>query len=386
MVQKIAIVTIQYPPTIGGLQAHVKGIADLALSLGYDVSVITSEPNPTMKIEGSVDDTVTQLPVVAWFKDCPIINPFVLYKSLKNYNPDIIHLVYPFPFALEIACLYGVLNKKKILCTYIDDIIASFPYSIFIKIYENTLWKLSKRFISSISVSSLEYGKNANGLRDWKKRFYIIPPPIFETNFELNLKDKYSARKKLGLEGYDKVALFVGGLRKRLVYKRPDLLLKAWSKLIKRSEGNPVLLIIGDGELADHYKNMAQELGLSRDNTRFMGYVKRRTLEDCYLAGDVCVLPSEDNNEAFGITPVEAMLYGNAVVASDIPGIRGAIKREDDTCVSLVPLGDSDKLLDEILYWFSKKTTDYAIKNHEYVKKIFKRDNMMKELGGFIND
>ena len=29
MVKKVALITIQYPPTIGGLQEHIRGIAHL---------------------------------------------------------------------------------------------------------------------------------------------------------------------------------------------------------------------------------------------------------------------------------------------------------------------------------------------------------------------
>ncbi|MHC1566654.1 MAG: glycosyltransferase family 4 protein, partial [Candidatus Syntropharchaeia archaeon] len=201
---KITLVTIQYPPTIGGLQVHVKGIVKLIETLGHEVHVITSEPNPTMKIDGNVDEGVIQLPVIKWFKDSPIIDPFKTYRALTKINPDIVHVVYPFPLSLDVACIYTYLNHKKLVCTYIDDIIVEFPYSMIIKVYEKIFWKICKRTISSMSVSSHEYGKNATGLKDWKKQFYDVPPPIFDTDFNLTLDKKYDAKKRLGLDGYDK--------------------------------------------------------------------------------------------------------------------------------------------------------------------------------------
>lgn len=378
--KKVAIVTIQYPPTIGGLQAHVKGIVDLVEELGYETVVITSKSNPTMKIEGRLGSNVIQLPVIKWFKDSPIINLTEIYSALKKTNPDIVHIVYPFPISLDVACFYAILNKKKLVCTYIDDVFVEFPFSIIVKLYENTLWRLWLKKIDAISVSSEEYGKNSSGLKSWREDFCIVPPPVFDTDFKLTLEMKWQAKKELGLDKYDKVVLFVGGLRRRLYYKRPDMLLKAWSEFTKEVKGNYVLVIVGDGEMRPYYENLAQSLGLTKENTIFMGYVPRDTLIKCYLAGDVFVLPSQDNNEAFGITAVEAMLYGNIVIASDIPGIRGAVKRDEKSNVSLVPPLRWDKIVNELKYWFSRDLSKYTLKNYEYVKRWFNKERIKEEI------
>lgn len=378
--KKVATVTIQYPPTIGGLQAHVRGIVDLVEELGYETVVITSKPNPTMKIEGRLGSNVIQLPVIKWFKDSPIINLTEIYSALKKTNPDIVHIVYPFPISLDVACFYAILNKKKLVCTYIDDVFVEFPFSIIVKLYENILWRLWLKKIDAISVSSEEYGKNSSGLKSWRENFCIVPPPVFDTDFKLTLEMKWQAKKELGLDKYDKVVLFVGGLRRRLYYKRPDMLLKAWSEFTKEVKGNYVLVIVGDGEMRPYYENLAQSLGLTKENTIFMGYVPRDTLIKCYLAGDVFVLPSQDNNEAFGITAVEAMLYGNIVIASDIPGIRGAVKRDEKSNVSLVPPLRWDKIVNELKYWFSRDLSKYALKNYEYVKRWFNKERIKEEV------
>jgi len=385
MSNKVAVVSIQYPPTIGGLQAHVKGIVDIIQDLGHDVHVITSKPNPSMKIEGQVDTNVTQLPVIKWFKDSPIINPFKIYRALKSVNPDVVHVIHTFPLSLEVACLYAYANNKKLVCTYINDVILEFPYSLVFKIYESIFWRICKYMISAISVSSHEYGRNAVGLKDWSKKIYEVPPPVFDTDFNLTLEKKYDAKKRLGLDGYDKIVLFVGGLRKRLIFKRPDLLIKAWSEYMLKSNINSVLLIIGDGLLKDNYKNISSKLGLGSNQIIFKGYIPRLELIDCYLAGDVIVLPSQDNNESFGITPVEAMLYGNAVIASDIPGIRGAIRRKN-AYVSLVPPLNWKKIVDELKYWLSKDVNEYAVENNLYVKEHFNKEKIKHEIRRMYNE
>ncbi len=363
---QVALVTIQYPPTIGGLQAHIQGIVRLLKKNGHQVTVITSKPNPTMKMEGHDESDTQYLQAVSWLMDTPIISPIKIYRELQRINPDIVHVVYPFPISLETACMYAKLNQKKLICTYIDDIIVKFPYSLLISIYQGVVWKAWIKLFDAMTASSIDYAKEAKGLMTWKKPIYVLPPPTFNTQLDLDISQKIVAKKELGLEEYDKIVLFVGGLRKRLSYKRPDILLKAWAKIQRDITQNCILLIIGDGECKTYYKNLAQELGIKDQNLRFLGYVNRNVLTKCYLSGDIFVLPSEDNNEAFGITAVEGMLYGNAIVASDIPGLRGAIAKGKH--ISLVQPLNEQEIVEQLRYWLSRSLEEYAADNHVFVR------------------
>ncbi len=144
-----------------------------------------------------------------------------------------------------------------------------------------------------------EYGKNASGLKNWNKNMYEVPPPVFDTDFNLSVEKKIAAKNKLNLADYNNIALFVGGLRHRLIYKRLDLVLKAWALYKNEKIDNSVLLIVGDGELRSYYEDMASKLGLGPKDVIFKGFVSKNELIDCYLASNVFLLPSEDNNEAF---------------------------------------------------------------------------------------
>jgi glycosyltransferase involved in cell wall biosynthesis len=383
MPEKIVFVPIQYPPTIGGLQSYIKGLVDAVEEIGYEAAVITSTPNPDMKMEGEVEGSVIQLHSWFWFMNSPIINPLKFYKSLKTLNPDVVNLVYPFPIYLDIACFYAILHRKKICCTYIDDVIMKFPYSLIMRIYEMTIWNIWKRSISSMAVLSGEYGKNASGLKNWTKNMYEVPPPVFDTDFNLSVEKKLAAKNKLNLADYNNIALFVGGLRQRLTYKRLDLVLKAWKLHKNENSDNSLLLIVGDGELRSYYEDMASKLGLGPKDVIFKGFVSKNELIDCYLASNVFLLPSEDNNEAFGIASVEAMLYGNAVIASDIPGLRGSVKIKKSS-TSLIKNSNPQKIFNHLKYWFSKDTNDYSIENHLYVKECMHKDQIKQQLTSML--
>jgi glycosyltransferase involved in cell wall biosynthesis len=58
------------------------------------------------------------------------------------------------------------------------------------------------------------------------------------------------------------------------------------------------------------------------DNVRLAGYLAENALLDAYREHDVCVLPSTNRQEAFGLTLLEGMAAGCVPVASDLPGVR----------------------------------------------------------------
>jgi glycosyltransferase involved in cell wall biosynthesis len=77
---------------------------------------------------------------------------------------------------------------------------------------------------------------------------------------------------------------------------------------------------------------------------RFLGRVDDDTLAALYAELDVLLLPSVNSTEAFGMVQVEAMLHGVPCVASDLPGVRHAVRATG--LGALVPPGDAVALAD----------------------------------------
>jgi len=122
-------------------------------------------------------------------------------------------------------------------------------------------------------------------------------------------------------------------------YKRVDLLLRALATLAPRLPELEIV-IIGRGSRRAELERLASELGLAA-RTRFTGFANDE-LRDGLLAGSrVCVCPSV--KEGWGITVVEANALGVPVVATDVPGLRDAV-RHDETGL-LVADGPPDALV-----------------------------------------
>jgi glycosyltransferase involved in cell wall biosynthesis len=78
-----------------------------------------------------------------------------------------------------------------------------------------------------------------------------------------------------------------------------------------------------------------------------LGVLRGQELSDFYAACDVLVLPSVNFTETFGLVQVEAMLCGTPVIASDLPGVREAIRVTG--MGRITPPRDPDKLAETIV-------------------------------------
>lgn len=126
----------------------------------------------------------------------------------------------------------------------------------------------------------------------------------------------YSETCDMDFSHKEKVVLYVGRLT--FVHKRVDRLLKAWSRIKDRHGWR--LVIVGDGESADFYRQMAHKLGL--DDVEFAGH---QNPSDYYRRASVLCVTS--TCEGFGLVFVEAMQRGVVPIAYDsFEAVRDIIK------------------------------------------------------------
>jgi len=133
--------------------------------------------------------------------------------------------------------------------------------------------------------------------------------------------------------------VFVGRLRR---YKGVDWVMRALPKVLVQ-QPNARLLVIGDGPFAPELKILAARLGVAHA-VAFLGFIpladKVRRMQEAW----VLVQPSP--KEGWGLTVVEGGACGTAVVASDSPGLRDSVKR-DETGL-LVPFDDTNAMAEAL--------------------------------------
>jgi D-inositol-3-phosphate glycosyltransferase len=147
---------------------------------------------------------------------------------------------------------------------------------------------------------------------------------------------RQEARKKLGLEGQDKVALFFGNIAP---YKGLELALHALDQLRRRDEGYR-LIIAGQIKDCQAYwetiESLVKSLDLSKHLIKKIEYIPDEEVETFFKASDVLLLPYKFIYQS-GVLFL-SYSFGLPVIATDVgslredivEGVTGMVCRPDD--------------------------------------------------------
>ncbi|MGV3517698.1 glycosyltransferase family 4 protein [Luteitalea sp.] len=152
---------------------------------------------------------------------------------------------------------------------------------------------------------------------------YGVPREAFD------VPPRTTARERLRIPAATFAIAYVGRLTD--VQKADlDVLLVVSRRLVAR--GIPIQLVVAGSEQRRGYvaelERKALALGVSQ-HTRLYTSVDERLKREVLAACDVCVYPSDNIQETFGVALVEAMAAGKPVVASSWSGHRDIVKPEE---------------------------------------------------------
>jgi len=196
----------------------------------------------------------------------------------------------------------------------------------FLKDYYQYILGAILRRSKFVLVSSRDYAKKSSLSKYWSlvsKKIESIPFSINEMMFNYHVKplDIHSLHS---IPEDAITLLFVGVLDKPHYFKGLPILLKA---LCSSHLSNFYLVVVGGGELLNYYKTLANKLNII-DRVTFLGEIKSEVLASYYKSVDYTILPSINQNEAFGIVLVESLACGTPCLASNLPGVRTIINRQ----------------------------------------------------------
>jgi D-inositol-3-phosphate glycosyltransferase len=157
-------------------------------------------------------------------------------------------------------------------------------------------------------------------------RIAVVPPGVDLHTF--HPCDQPKSRAQLGVGQDDEVVLFVGRIQP---LKAPDVLIRAAAELVRREPARRDrlrLIIIGSpsgpqGQWGQSLQPLAAELGVA-DLVELRPHSPRAELFRWYCVSDVVGVPSY--NESFGLVALEAQACGRPVVATDVGGLRHAVR------------------------------------------------------------
>lgn len=287
-----------YPHSYGGVEQVIYQLAECGSDDGVDAHVLSLNRGParrdvalgkhnthTSKLTFEVASTGFSWDVIRRFRELAV-------------EADLIHYHYPWPFMDVVHFLSGV--KKPTLVSYHSDIVKQRYLLQFYK----PLMHLFLSKVDAIVAASPAYIEHSEVLKKHRHKTHVIPYGLNESTYPSVIGAKLDYwRKKLPQRFF----LFVGALR---YYKGLQYLLEA-----AHLNRLPVV-IVGSGGIEKDLHKQAEQLDL--DQVIFTGSLgdedKAALLQLC----TVFVFPSHLPSEAFGISLLEAAMYGKPLISCEI--------------------------------------------------------------------
>jgi glycosyltransferase involved in cell wall biosynthesis len=291
---KLLLVTPSYYPHIGGLETHVKEIAERLIK-SIHVEVYTLDHNLRKRIETEEIHGVR----IRRFKATTLTDGIRVPSSeftrdLKACDADIIHLQ-GFHTLLPYYILRTGLLHKLIITAHYHGKGHTFLRNILFNCYKPTLKKIARRADRIISVSKYEKSLILKDFNVDDDRVIVIPNGVSSDIFDVG--------RRTSSQNFCKI-LSIGRLEK---YKNFDILIKAMRIL----DVNFKLTIIGDGP---ERRNLLHLIGKSSlgDRVFLRSNLNRKDLLEEYISSNLFVLLSY--HEAFSIVVAEAQYLGLKVI------------------------------------------------------------------------
>lgn len=286
-----------YFPVLGGMENHIKTVAEAQAAGGNDVTVLVTGPSWKTSTESLGGVRVVKAGRMATVASTPL--SISLPLCLRRERPDIVHLHHPYPVG-EVAQLVFSRGTATIL-TYHSDIVRQKTY---LRFYRPWLRRLLKR-VDGIIATSDRYIVTSEHLRPFADKCRVIPLGIDLEPFLRSRHDEAIAiRRKYGTP----LLVFVGKLR---YYKGLQYLVQAMEAIPAR------LLVVGSGPMAGPLAEAVRSMHLEK-KVIFLGELPEAALAPYYQAADIFVLPASERSEAYGLVQVEAMASGVPVISTEL--------------------------------------------------------------------
>jgi glycosyltransferase involved in cell wall biosynthesis len=306
---RIAQVVASYYPAVGGLETHVKALADGCAAAGDQVTVLTHQAGDAAG-GPAADDVVTgewagavrvlRFPLTVRAQHYPVSRGLFRYLREHAGDFDLIHAHNYHNLTGQAALSRGRPRRPLVFTPHYHGTGHTRLAAVLHQLYRPVGARLFRGADAVVCVSSAERDLVVAKFPAAAGKVTVIPNGIGPAR-EVPAGGHAGERHP--------VVLVIGRLER---YKNVDLIIKAFGEL----PGPARLVIVGDGPDRPRLERYRQA-GPAGHPVQFTGRVPDEVLGQ--LLAQAAVVVSASDHEAFGLTLAEGLRSGARVVASAIP-------------------------------------------------------------------
>jgi rhamnosyl/mannosyltransferase len=323
-----------YDPVVGGIENHIKMLAEAQARYGHQVSVLVTNPARKTVVYEQNGVQVIKAARLAHVASTPL--SLSLPMLLSHLKPDIAHLHFPYPVG-EMAALVAS-RAPRLVFTYHSDVVRQ---ATLLRFYRPLMHRVMRR-ADAIIATSPPYVESSEVLRQYREKVHVIPLGIHVRDYaRVNAARVGAIRGEWSPDGAP-LLLFVGKLR---YYKGLDVLLRAMPQV-----QGARLLVVGSGPERRALDALARNLKLE-ERVHFLGELPDDELialrHAARESGGLFVLPANHRSEAFGMVLLEAMAAGLPLVTTEL-GTGTSWVNQDGVTGRVLPPNDPAALAESI--------------------------------------
>jgi len=280
-----------YYPVLGGIENHIRVLAEAQAAAGHRVIVLVCDPGRRTRIEELNGVRIIKAGRLITTASMPLSlsQPIILARL----RPDVVHIHSPYPLGEAVNYFLG--RTWATVITHHSDVVRQQRW---LRLYGPLLRRVLLAAECIIATSPC-YIETSPWLRPVREKCVVVPLGVDSDRF-VPSTTPYDGPPTL---------LFVGKLR---YYKGLDDLLRALTQVMEAR-----LIVVGDGPMRGSWEALAAELGVA-DRVHFLGEVNDADLPRLYHQAHLFVLPANARAEAFGTVLLEAMAAGLPCITTEV--------------------------------------------------------------------
>ena len=343
---KVLITSTYFHPYSSGLSVYALREARGLVGLGHEVCVLTSQYDPKLALEESLDGIKIVRVKVGMKLSKGVLMPGLRAQAKRWIQwADVVNIHMPQFESFVFARLAKQLRKPLVVTYHCDLVMSGGWFSQLAGWGTNLLGKQALQQARVIVQNTLDYANHSRTLKPFLNKVLEVPTPV--VFLDANPDDGRAFRERFSLAESDKILGLAGRVASEKGYEYlAQALPLVWEKYstARVLHAGSWKGVIGEEAYLAKVEAMIRPFG---EKWKSLGFLSDQDFMRFFAACDLLVFSSLNATESFGIVQIEALSQGTPVVASDLPGVRQPVLQTG--LGRIVPVRDAAALAQGII-------------------------------------